>query len=405
MGSLVLGVWLSVACQGSERAGPAVERFDSAGVEIVLANRPEGPALSLAQDPSLEVGLETGDEPYLLSGVAGASLRTDGTLVVCNSADRTLRYFDATGSHLRTGGGEGRGPGELRRIAQCFQIGDQTWVYQAPALPVEVFDASGTQARSVPIPRPNDRIAQIVDIAPDGTLVLRQDENRRGLAMGVSVLRTALYAATSDGGLTGLGLFDAGRWVRGERVTFPAAFTPTLRVAALAGGVLVGWSESWDLAFLTRDGTPLWRIRRVVDPVPVTAGHRAAFEDRVLNGTMPGGDTPFEAREVRRAIVDMMVYPDRLPAYHRVLVSRGGSIWVERGDAPRDPLPQVAGPYDAPTSWDVFTPDGTWIAVVELPARFDPLEVTEAHVVGVHRDALEVERVRVYEIARGAGGG
>jgi hypothetical protein len=197
-----------------------------------------------------------------------------------------------------------------------------------------------------------------------------------------------------------LGTFETGRWVRSERVTFPAAFSPTLVQVALGDLAVLSWPERFDLALVGSGGLVVRRIRTPAVPVAVTASQRAAFADRVLNGPMPLGDTPYQDPAIRRAIVDMMVYPEALPTHYRVVGAKDGRLWVERGDAPRDPLPQVAEAYSEPTTWDVFSPEGEWLTPVVLPAEFQPLEIGATYVLGVHHDEIGVERVRLYDLTR-----
>lgn len=90
----------------------------------------------------------------------------------------------------------------------------------------------------------------------------------------------------------------------------------------------------------------------------------------------------------------MMEYPAVLPAHYRVIVASDGVLWVERGDSPRDPLPWVAEAYAASTEWDVFTPEGEWLGTVQVHAGFEPWEIGEDYVLGVHHDALGVECLR-----------
>ena len=115
---------------------------------------------TLSPDPILEIGEQVGEPGYLLSGIVGASRLDDGSLLLCNQADRTIRYYDATGRFLRQSAGQGAGPTELRQLNWCVHRGRETWVFQVPALPLKVFDDSGELSRTVPMPRPGGRVAQ-----------------------------------------------------------------------------------------------------------------------------------------------------------------------------------------------------------------------------------------------------
>ena len=61
------------------------------------------------------------------------------------------------------------------------------------------------------------------------------------------------------------------------------------------------------------------------------------------------------------------------------------------------------GPGDATVTWDVIDADGTWRATLELPTSFSPQHVDGNTVLGVWRDALDVEHVVRYGLDRSAG--
>jgi hypothetical protein len=96
----------------------AVAERDSAGIRIVES---PGTVLDIALPwvvdsvPDLELGQVDGggaSQFHNISGVAGLS---DGGFVVVDGGSQELRWFDASGQHVRTSGGPGSGPGEFRR--------------------------------------------------------------------------------------------------------------------------------------------------------------------------------------------------------------------------------------------------------------------------------------------------
>ncbi len=254
------------------------------------------------------------------------------------------------------------------------------------------------------MPRPGDRPAVLLGVFPDGSLLLRQDGPRGELEQGSDVLHAALVRASTEAAVSGvdtLALVPAGRWVRSGPLSFPEAFSPVLQAGVVDGMAFAAWSAEFDVLLSTPAGAPVRRLRRRTPPLRVTGGHRSAFEDRILFGPMPEGDVSYGAEDVRRAIVDMMTYPQTLPAHYRVLVDLGGLLWIERGDAPRDPLPHVAEAHAQATTWDAVGTSGEWLGTIRLPARFDPLEIGPDYVLGVHHDEIGVERIRSYGLSRG----
>lgn len=334
----------------------------------------------------------------------GVVRTSDASTLVCNGGDRTLRRFDGAGAFLGMSAGRGAGPSELRQLSRCFPVGNDVWVYQSPFLPIKVYDASGIFVRSIEMPRPGDRAAALTDVLPDGSLLLRQDGPRRDLGEGLASRSSSIIIVTGPPDATTsrtLVVTTGDRWVRRGPLAFPAAFTPVIRAVVSGELIVVSWPETFDVGVMTREGQVVRRIRRASAPPVVEGRHRRAYRERIMTGPMPGGDVPFQDIEVRRRIVDMMEYPAALPAHYRVLVDSAGLLWIERGDAPRDPLPQVAEAYPDATLWDVFTVRGRWVATLSLPPRFDPLQIGDDYVIGVQHDEVGVERIYEYALRRG----
>lgn len=403
----LLGVALLCGCVRGEAPRASVSVVDSAGIQIVTAVPPyraDGPGWTLATEPSAQIGQARGEAPYLFEGIVGILRGSDGSTLVCNGGDRTLRRYDRDGSFLGQSAGRGAGPSELRQLSRCFPVGGAVWVYQSPFLPIKVYEASGAFVRAVEMPRPNARAATLTGVLADGSLLLRQDAPRRELAEGLTSRSASVIVAGASSEAPSyetLVVTTGDRWIRRGPLAFPAAFTPSLHALVVGELIVVSWPETFDIAVMTRAGRVVRRIRRALAPVAVEARHRSAFRERIRTGPMPGGDTPFQDAEVRRRIVDMMEYPAVLPAHYRLLVDAEGLLWIERGDAPRDPLPQVADPYPDATTWDVFTVQGRWLATLSFPPRFDPLQIGDDYVVGVHHDELGVERIHEYALERG----
>ncbi len=396
---------LLAGCAEPGQEAPTHTVSDSAGVRISTATRPEwdpGEAWSLAEVPLLEVGEVAGPSAELFSSVVGASRRPDGSLVVCDRGSLTLRYFEPDGTPAGTVGGRGDGPGELRNMIDCFQRGAETWVYQAPAFPLQVFGPDGSYLESVVPPRPGGRLAVVLGVQSDRSIVVRQDEGRAELPQGETALPTTVVRGVGEGDLDTLGVFPSARWVRGSIVSFPGAFTPTLQVVAAGTSTYISWPQRFDILRVDSDGRRA-RLRLSVEALPVDLGHRLAFAERVLEGPMPTGDLSYDAPQIRRDVVATMEYPERFPVHYRMLVGADEHLWLERGDGPRDPLPQVALPHAEPTTWDVVTSDGRWLGPVTMPALFEPLEIGFDYVLGVQRDELGVERVRVHAIRKPPG--
>ena len=83
--------------------------------------------------------------------------------------------------------------------------------------------------------------------------------------------------------------------------------------------------------------------------------------------------------------VDHTAQPSHLPSYDRLMVADDGNVWA-----------QIYTPDRSGLTWDVYSPARRWLGQVELPPGFSLSAVTNRRLVGVWRDEMGVEHVRVY---------
>ena len=123
-------VALGWACGESELPLTAVVRTDSVGIEIVTTHSPP-PAISLAT-PTLSIGAVEGDEHERLYRVAAAQVLDDGSILIVNRGSQELRLYGPDGTHRRSFGRRGNGPGEFRMPIHVRRTGDtvSVWDYQ-----------------------------------------------------------------------------------------------------------------------------------------------------------------------------------------------------------------------------------------------------------------------------------
>ena len=82
-----------------------------------------------------------------------------------------------------------------------------------------------------------------------------------------------------------------------------------------------------------------------------------------------------------------------------VLLDSEGYLWIS-GYSP-DMLPTGSR---IPSRWNVFDPGGRWLGEVTVPEGFRVFEIGADFVLGVGRDELDIEHVRMYGLTRGLGG-
>lgn len=83
--------------------------------------------------------------------------------------------------------------------------------------------------------------------------------------------------------------------------------------------------------------------------------------------------------------------PATFPAHGSLRADLLDHLWVE----------EYRLPGDAALIWSVFHPDGRRLARVALPRAMEILEIGDDYVMGLVRDALDVEYVQMYRLHRG----
>ena len=74
------------------------------------------------------------------------------------------------------------------------------------------------------------------------------------------------------------------------------------------------------------------------------------------------------------------------------LVPPQGNLWVKEYSRPTDERPR----------WSVFDREGRWLGTVETPDGFRVQQIGPDWILGVEKDELEVEHVRMYPLVKPA---
>lgn len=107
-------------------------------------------------------------------------------------------------------------------------------------------------------------------------------------------------------------------------------------------------------------------------------------------------------RQSRLAGIENLAYPDSFPVTSSMLVTPGGHIWFAEYALPHDskPSPMHSRPKTVSNVWHVFDEADVYVGQVTFPEGFIALDVSGDLIVGVSRDNLDVEHIRVFRIHR-----
>ena len=365
---------VSSACGPGEEAAP-------------VSSIPIGTPTVVAIAPLLSVGVLEGDSLEEFYRVVTPFLLPDGRLVVPLRGSGTLRVFGPGGEVLESLGRPGRGPGEFVSLSAAWPRGDTIEAFDRGLLRITRFLTDGS-VETVRLEGPAlNRLTALPGTLSNGWAFARVAASQMGgrdemmvhgfaldgtyLGEVAQVEGMARYEPPGGGSgpdpLSPRAVFAVG----GSEIYVGETLTPSVRVLELTGALVR--EITWE-----RDGTLSAEeaFRMVVDSA-------SARTDRSRQS--------LEAFPVR----------DPFPAFGGFIVDDEQFLWVR----PYEPLvhsPAFGGLAGAGPGgeWLIFSPEGVQVGSVALPSELEPHQITSDAVVGIVRDELGVESVRVHSLAR-----
>jgi hypothetical protein len=402
----VLHLVLLTGCDGFESRTETFSAVDSAGVTIVESIRPlwaRGEGWTLSPEPEVVIGLEEGDERYLLNEVRGVRRLSDGRIAVLDAGSYRVRVYDGAGVHLMDLGGEGDGPSEFRTPQFLGVVSDTLFVYEAIGGGLTWFSPDGQLLRtSAGFSQTHQEVGTLLMFGYlEGRLGIGTrigEAGYRPREAGInrepwSVWRFGLVNSDVDSLLSVPG---------GEVEIVSSDWRGTLQrlyvfgkwtcLTASRNRIYAGPTDEFSIQEYDQEGSLQRIIRRKETPRRVNRSDLDEWVDQYPEIL----DRPQEARaEARRELK----VAETMPAFRWIGVDSEDNLWVEEWEG---------------VGWEqgrfsVFRPDGAWLGQVDLPdglavALGEPdkqaLEIGPDYLLGVWADEYGVEQVRLYRVEK-----
>lgn len=316
-----------------------------------------------------------------------------------------MLIFSPDGRLLQRLGRRGEGPGEF---------GEFNRVRRGPADSVIVFDyltrvsvltPDGRYVRSYRVPAlPNGAAAIFEDVFGDGSLLVTPVG---GIPSGQGLERRSreLWRIDPDAGTaaaTRLAIFPELQTFHFQATPRPIAFRrPFFGKTAYytAAGDRFYWAmtDTFQINVHALDGELIMRIRRRHDGQGFGAGEVARLiEMAVANHTDPN------AQPLLRRVLQELPKSGTVPAFGWPDYGNSYGPTLQLDDDQNLWVVQYYMPGETRNARMVFASDGTWLGTVEFPPRFAPSHIGHDFVLGVWRDELDVEYIRLYELIKSA---
>lgn len=368
-----LAMLLSIpACDrpsGSEEVAAAAETERSVlgdtTVVHTISGSVWGDSVTLVKE--VEIGLLEGAKEYQFGRISDIAVDAAGGIYVFDGLAPALRFYDSTGTYVRTLGGPGQGPGEYQNasLGMAVRHSDGRLVMRDPRNGrMNVYNPDGSPSESWPVASVlYSAQATALDASDHMYLKILTGRPERNKQWPIALLH----------------LDDTGQVVdtimpptlpnepNDSGFAFPVAKLWSL---SPSGGFVVGINDRYVIELHRTDGSVL-RIVRDVDPVAVLPEERAEHEKvRAWRQRVQGSSLT----------ADIPPVPDTKPAYRSFSVGDLGRLWVRRYvKAEKSEVIQSAAPpgmeSPPPTTWrepavyDAFESDGTFLGSFTLPRR------------------------------------
>ena len=389
-GALLVAV-ATTACGGEHAAEARSSARDSLGITIIRhsAAAVDDVWLQLGA-PALEIGSVDGEAPYLFSDVRDGYRFADGRLLVIDRRTQELRYFGADGRHIRTSGGDGDGPGELRSLLSL--IATDSLIGVVDITRTSWFDADGDYVRSDPIDLSAMRrlasgplLIALPRPLPGGAWFSLGENPPAPQADGLPLQTFALWFPPSLERIDTLAEHPTGLLWETPRGSFAMApFWP--RMLAATGGPDGTIYVSSNDVFEISQFDALGKLRRIIrfDAAPLPVREKDIEEWKAARRARAAG-TPREAT-VERELAQIPL-PEVFPPFREFRVDRLGRLWAERW--PRE---------DEEHRFLVVGVRGESLGNVVVPPGFGIIDAGADHILGVQRDELDVPYVQLFHI-------
>jgi hypothetical protein len=402
-----VGLFLLMIAVIARTASAQSTTKDSAGVRIVENVRPvwaAGRGWSLSAQPLIDVGSGE-DSLYELATVMGAVRLSDGSIAVANMGTSNIRVYDARGRYVRAIGRRGQGPGEFRQVMGLTRRPGDTLAVLDSRDEIEFYGSGGKFGRWLRhLSHGRELVLSGFYLFDDGSFARTswpQAHTPRGERWVDSLVVLAVTKSDTSGRV--ISRHPAMEYTKSPGLAFSQSvtFAPAGFIVADGDGYYVAYADRYEIRRHRLDGTLHLILRAPWTPIRVRESDRQAYRDITINlGAEGGGRVDPRLLAQRKKMMEDVAFAENLPAHSMMQVDSERNLWVSDSSLEWFLGQGFSRVPSTAISWRVFDRNGRWLGAVTMPPRFRPMDIGSDYVLGLWRDADDVEHVRLYRLTK-----
>lgn len=348
----------------------------------------------------LEIGGRDAPTEYLFGLIVGVDAGPDGRIYVLDDQVGKVSVFDADGRFAFSFGERGQGPGEFSVQTAGILVEESGIVAVRDDIrrSDHLFDADGRFLRF----RPHaERFRGEWAVLPQGGYVTRSrsatSDSIVRLDGDARIIDTVVEFEYDISRTRGI---QAGTSVEGKQ-EIPLLPRQPVWGMTTDGRVISGMSDRYHIDVRQPDGSPTLIIEREHEARLIGADGHRRLADHLKELMGAAGLTEPQIAETFQRFA--FTLPDALPAFAGLVGGPDGTIWVQ-GVLPIDSMPAHFPFFDVlypgSPAWDVFSRDGEYLGVINMPRNFTLKRIRSDRIYGFVTDELGLQQVVRLKINR-----
>lgn len=344
---------------------------------------------SISTQPTFTTESRSVKDTVILFDVIGATVLANGTVVVGDNGAQNVKWFAANGTHLRSFGRDGDGPGEFRLVNLIGTCGsDSVFVLDGANRRLSMLSLDGKfyGMRALYTDAVDKRAPSAIKCGGNRRFALL-GQPRGSMPAGDLPFRSEVAVRIQS--VDGVQITDAGVVSGSDRQRFgnsagPRPLGKKSLVAIGSGWLYVGTGDSNLIQVFTLSGKPAAKIQLPFERRPISKREIDEYIKNVARLNLKLSESTV------RSMYAPLKYPDFFPTHGELLVDNLNNFWVE----------EYRLPGQTASRWIVFDAMHQAVAEARLPNDFRLIEVGRDYVLGVWSDEDNVKHVRMYRLIR-----